>query len=187
MIDLYKVGKYGIHEWARFKRTMKFVGEIVVGRTLDVGDKNQFGVWIEEHFNVEMSNTKGDLNKGNWSPVLIFDTIFVFEVIEHLMNPLLFLDELALRCHEGTRVFITYPSGAWVSWIMRMHYHEIPRARFRLLIGHSKFVEVRYEKVFLWGDWKYWLFRVRPFLRYVVFGFRYQYYELKICTIKKEN
>lgn len=200
-IDLYTVGKYGIHERARFKRTMRFVGDGrfdgserrvdlggMFGRMLEVGEANQFGGWVEDYFAIVMTNTAGDLNGSLWWHVGAggidknqnFDTIFVFEVIEHLMNPLLFLDELSKRCDGNTRVFLTYPAGTWISWWMRMHFHEISRERFKLLLDHSPFREVRYERVFLWGDWKYWLFRVRPFLRYVVFGLRYQYYELRL-------
>ena len=196
-IDLYTVGKYGIHERARFKRTMRFVGDglfdgperrtmpdaaSAFGRTLEVGESNEFGRWTKDYFSIEMENTSGDLNGQQWKPYAgsFFDTIFVFEVIEHLFNPLKLLDELSLRCRRDTRVFITYPAGTWISWWMRMHFHEIGRERFKLLLEHSPFREVRYERVFLWGDWKYWLFRVRPFLRYVVFGLRYQYYELRL-------
>jgi len=136
-----------------------------------------------------MANSQGDLNGLTWRPSgdHAFETIFVFEVIEHLMNPLLFLELLSKRCHPGSRVFLTYPSGSLVGWWFRMHWHEISRERFKVLLERSPFEEVRYERVILWKDWKYILFRFRPFFRYVVFGLRYQYYELKLKGDSEQN
>ena len=182
-IDLYTVGKYGIHEHARFDRTIKFLDNRVFGRTLDIGKTNEFSKWLEKYYSIAIDNTDGDLNYPGWLPRRekgIYDTIFMFEVIEHLLNPLTFLNELSKLCNNETRVFITYPAGTWIAWCMKMHFHEIKRDIFQVLLEHSPFVEVRYENVFLWKDWRYWLFRVRPFLRYVVFGLRYQFYEIKI-------
>jgi len=175
-------GEYGIHEKARFDRTVKFIGDRVLGHTLEIGEPNVFGGWLEKEFNIKIQNSSGNLNWNGWIPNYYkkFDTIFVFEVIEHLLNPLLFLEEIAKRCNDETRVFLTYPAGNKIGWWFKMHWHEISRDRFKVLLEHSPFEEVRYERVFLWRDWKYIFFRVRPFLRYVVFGLRYQYYELRL-------
>jgi len=175
-------GKYGIHEKARFDRTVNFIGDRVLGSTLDIGETNVFSDWLETRFRIKTTNSSGDLNGLSWLPAgdHQFNTVFVFEVIEHLMNPLLFLELLSRRCDPSARVFLTYPAGNKIGWWSKMHFHEISRERFQVLLEHSPFESVRYERVFLWRDWKYIFFRVRPFLRYVVFGLRYQYYELRL-------
>lgn len=174
MIDLKRKAKYSIHEYCRLIETLKFlpqVNEVV----LDIGEKNKFSQKIKNIIDVDIDNTAGDLNFANWKPNKKYSTVFCFHVIEHLINPLLFLMELRKRCSSNAKIFLTYPTGHY--W-HTCHWHQIDTKRFKLLLEEAGYTIVRHQSKILWRDWKYMFFNLRPFLR-LIFGQRYQYYELK--------
>jgi hypothetical protein len=85
----------------RYKKTMAFILEstdlytLREVRILDTGEYNPLSKWLEDKYGIRVCNTPPDLdfdyafqedaNLGQ------FDYIFAFEILEHLMNPLVFL------------------------------------------------------------------------------------------------
>ena len=183
MINLKEQPKYGIHEKSRLDETIAFILESEKSKRsnppfLDIGEKNKFSQLLKKELNIEVDNTIGDLNFTNWESTgksKKYNTVFCFHIIEHLINPLLFLTELRKRCNNDAKIFITYPTGNY--WYT-CHWHQIDTKRFKLLLKEANLKIIKHRSKILWKDWKYLFFRVRPLLR-LLLGQRYQYYELR--------
>jgi len=121
----------------RLKNTLELMGnyEVIEEPVLDVGEPNEFGCQLANILRIDIYNTEGDLDSVDCFPVKInFKTIWIFEVIEHLKNPDLFLTELSSLCSKDTRIFLSYPYRPFVFLWNENHYHEIEPNRFRELI-----------------------------------------------------
>jgi hypothetical protein len=174
---------YGTVERQRLRHTIDFLGAVLPGPALDIGPKNDFGDRLAERFGIGVVNTEGDLDLDGWRPIQPgpeggFPVVFCFEVIEHLLNPLLFLISLRRHCAAGARVFVTYPLRPRLFW-SDIHWHEIDRRRFDYLLGQAGFVSVRFREKLLWREWPFYLTGVRPLLRLTVGRTRSQMYELR--------
>jgi len=164
---------YGIELWGdnqtfrRFAVTRKFVGQAFKGEpVLDCGGDNRFGRELAKELNLEYHFTEGDLN-GGWSGTRNPEVVFCFEVIEHLMNPLLFLTTLRDLCDKNTKVYLSYPRTP--RWLMSdRHFHEFRDIEFHTLIDEAGFEIVKYEAHRIRHDWIFYLTGLRPFIRFWV-------------------
>lgn len=175
---------YGEFEDTRLFHTYKFIGDISNIDVLDIGHPNEFSHRLAMMYdNIRVVNTAGDLNSVMWETLFggKFNMIWCFHVIEHLLNPLLFLQLLKGYCHKDTRIIITYPVGKYQ---YDCHWYQIPRKKFIQLVNMAGYEIVKYKRVFPWRNWRYIFFKVRPFLRFVIFGQRHEYYELRIKKAK---
>ena len=175
---------YGPVEIQRRRHTIRFIGQSLSGPVLDIGPANDFGRELGQHFGVEVVNTGGDLDFNDWRPRQPappggFGAVFAFEVIEHFLNPLLFLARLRDQCGPRTRVFISYPLRPRLFW-SDIHWHEIDRRRFRFLIEQAGYEPVQYREVALWREWRFYLSGLRPLLRLTVGRTRSQMHELRL-------
>ncbi len=175
---------YGPVEVQRKRHTIRFIGEGLTGPILDIGPANDFGRALGEHFGVEVVNTEEDLDFNDWRPLRDapadrFGAVFAFEVIEHMLNPLLFLSRLREQCGPRTRIFITYPLRPRLFW-SDIHWHEIDRRRFRFLLDQAGYEPVRYREVVLWREWSFYLTGLRPLLRLTVGRTKSQMHELRL-------
>lgn len=170
----------------RMQRTIKFIedGGEIEGSVLDIGGENPVGSYIADYFYLEKKNTDIDLDFPNyyfWRMNRKFDNIFMFEVIEHLMNPLALLVKLKKDvCSPETRVFLTYPIRPRFLWA-KTHFHEYDKKRFRFMINQAGYRIVRYEQHIHWRpDWWFYFTGLRPFLRLTIGRCRQQFYELAL-------
>ena len=162
----------------RMVKTISFIKEIE-GTVLDIGYPNPVGNFIAKWFNVKKENTFFDLDFPNFTKKK-YDNIWIFEVIEHLMNPLLFLIELKKVCTKETRIFLTYPIRPRFFWA-KTHFHEYDRQRFRYMLNEAEYKIIRYQQKIHWRpDWWFYLSGIRPFLRLTIGCCKQQFYELKI-------
>jgi SAM-dependent methyltransferase len=145
------------------------------GNSLDIGDKNPFTKRLVDELNItKLKNTQFDLNY----PQSIddkFDSIFCFEVLEHVQNPLLLLDWIAEHLEQEGTLYLTTPKGGFPSVLMwpPSHYHEIDLYRIKVLFDLSK-LKIKENRIFkapptiylrtglirplfriLWGGWIY--------------------------------
>jgi len=69
---------------------------------------------------------KCDLSRENWVETLkesqstnqTFDLITAFDILEHLHNPVSFLEQCRELCHKDTRLVLTTPNtGSWERWL----------------------------------------------------------------------
>ena len=159
----------------RLKNTLELMGnyEVIEEPELDVGEPNEFSCQLANILKIKTHNTGGDLDK-TWTcwcadEYLIYKTIWIFEVIEHLKNPDLFLRRFKDYCSKDTRIFLTYPYRPFVFLWNENHYHEIEPNRFRKLVENAGYEIV--QCIRKWQSVKNKFVRV-PYTHY--------YYELRI-------
>jgi len=135
---------------SRFKQTVDFI-ENVSGVVLDIGERNDLSNYIEQYLDITIINTKSDLNyliKYNY-PIRKFNVVFCFEVIEHLLNPLLFFDNLYETTFQDVHIFLSYPSRPKWLWNNDEHFHEYDRLRFNYLLKKTGFKIIREKSIYV--------------------------------------
>jgi hypothetical protein len=134
---------------------------------LDIGRPSPLTEVVENHFNVYMFNTEGDLDADFYLPPSIMDPIdyiLYSHTIEHQFNPLHTLLELKKVMGPSTVMFIILPQKPKFLW-WEGHYHEIDDYRIRMLLKRAGLRVVSYERHRVWRHWKFYFTGVRPFIR----------------------
>ncbi len=109
---------------------------------LDIGERNLLTEKIEKEFDIKVDNTSGDLDYEIITPKKKYDIIVCSHVIEHLMNPLLFLENAKKLLADNGRMIIAYP----IRFIKyEKHFHEIPERDMRIMLDKAGFEVVRWE------------------------------------------
>jgi len=165
---------------------------------LDIGPENIFGKQISNYFSSDYYHTEGDLNYPYWNTTIdsfrtnnsidkkwkaAFGTICCFEVLEHLMNPLLFLNKLHSICDKDTKIFLSYPYNPLAFMWSDTHFHEYNPDRFNHLLKESKFKIIAQEQYKIYWKVKDYLKGFSPLLRlaWLIIGYPKQnLYYLKI-------
>lgn len=96
----------------------------ITKRILDVGERNPFTERLENEFFVEVDNSSGDLDYELITPQKEYDLIICSHVIEHLMNPLLFIENAKKVLAPDGVMIIAYPNR-FIKYCK--HFHEIPK------------------------------------------------------------
>lgn len=163
----------GIELWGnkrtfrRWHKTLNFVHKRVIGsRVLDIGGENIFGYKMAVKLGLDYYTTHGDLNETTWHTdgEYPYDNIFCFEVIEHLMNPALFLSRLCNYCDDKTLMFITYPTNPFWLWGDR-HFNEYTKNRFYTMITECGYRIIYHEWNRAFRDWWTPFTGIRPMIR----------------------
>jgi hypothetical protein len=99
----------------RFKTTLAFVTQslelesLKKSRILDAGEHNPFAEWLKREHGILVHNTPPrmdfDYAYRNEQNIGKFDFVFAFEILEHLMNPLSFLEFLKSCLTDNGRIF----------------------------------------------------------------------------------
>jgi SAM-dependent methyltransferase len=169
----YTADKPAANNKHRLKRFRKFMGwdKVPEGlRVLDVGASNFIGreLGITDF-------TKGDLNRVFRSPKEEYDVITCFEVINHVMNHQLLLENIASRLKTGGKLYLSTPKLWLIAWPHgRGNYVEMKPRSMRLILEYCGFKILRYEVRNPW-PFRFIFYGFRPPLRYI-FN-RYQLYE----------
>lgn len=103
----------------RYEKTMGFLTQSVSveklrdSSILDCGEPNPLTKWLEKNFQIVVENTPPDLDFDycfkTASGRKQYDYVFAFEILEHLMNPLIFLEFIASSVKPTGRVFLSTP------------------------------------------------------------------------------
>lgn len=144
----------------------------------DMGNPNFKKTQFEKLLNQDIESIYGfDFDRIPWNYDKKFNTIFCFEILEHLFNPLLFLEQLKklLESNEGT-IYLSTPYRAHFLWT-KHHYHEIDDTRIKWLFDKAGLKIAESRKIRLFRGWKYHLRGIRPLLRLHTFT---RVYKLKI-------
>ncbi len=139
-----------------------FIGEREIGKVLDIGVRSPLTQILEERFSAQIENTDIDLDTGHLSGR--YDTLFCFEVLEHLFNPLHFLLEAYNILDYNGRLFLSTPKGKPHFLWFKHHFHEFHRRELLHLIERSGFKVVKMKYYRIYPLWKR-LTGFRPFLR----------------------
>ena len=135
----------------RYNRTFDFVSETLPppAKLLDLGTPNALGNFLQEK-GFEVTNTAGE--DFDLKPEIValdgFDAVTVFEVLEHLVNPMGVLSEI-----RAPRLYATIPMRLWFSSAYRSktdpwdrHYHEFEDWQFDWLLEKSGWKILRRAK-----------------------------------------
>jgi len=152
------------------------------GITLVIGEHNEFDNYICRFNCDEYVNTRGDLNWLKWEPWYqggIFNSVFCFDVIEHLINPGLFLKRLARFITNETNVYITFPYRHNVKYWSSTHFQEYDLDRFKTLVELCGYQIIREQHVILHRPWRFYL-GFRPLMRLLFNKYHYNLYLLRL-------
>ena len=136
---------------ARFRRTYDFMSKNMPppAKILDLGTPNSLGAFLDNK-GYEITNTKGD--DFDLHPEVVakegYDAVAIFEVLEHLINPMGVLKEI-----KAPKLFATVPLSLWFSSAYRSktdpwdrHFHEFEDWQFDWLLEKSGWKILRTEK-----------------------------------------
>lgn len=167
-MDLKKVPQYDSQNQRRYKYVKRFLDKFQPkGKLLDIGGANVLGMKLARDFNLEYETTNEDLDytvDANGK----YDTIFIFEVLEHLMNPLLCLNNVKKYCKENTQIFISVPRQQHLFW-NQYHFHEFDKKRFEYLIEKAGLKIIGSSSFIARFDWLFYITGIRPILRLLFF------------------
>jgi SAM-dependent methyltransferase len=147
----------------RHEATIAFIGEISIGDALDIGERNPLTERLEGKYSVHIRNTSGDLDNPKLNGV--FDSIFCFEVIEHLMNPLNLLLEIRRVLRPSGRLFLSTPKHKPHFLWGQYHFTEFDEERLRALVTRAGF-EIRRKAEFRTMPIWWHFLGIRPLIRF---------------------
>lgn len=157
----------------RAKETIRFIQPF--GTMADCGEDNPLKHMIEDHFKIQIISLDWNFNEPLHT-VRTYNTIFAFEVLEHIFNPLVFLDSLKAMLLDNGSIYLSTPYQRPQIIKAIHHYHEIPTDRLMWLFNEAKLEVIREGKITIAGNWYEHIHGIRPILRYFQ---KTRIYELK--------
>lgn len=128
------------------KLIAKFIGiHRNLGKVLDIGSSNPKGKGLEKHFGIEIDNTTLDLDINELYGS--YDTVFCFEVIEHVFNSLHLLLEIKKVLKIGGRLFITTPKHRPYLLRGKEHFHEFYKVDLLNLAERAGFKIMKFRVI----------------------------------------
>jgi hypothetical protein len=135
---------------------------------LDIGDRSGFSDLFEDRFHCYCTNTNIDLDNLTLTPHGSYGSIFAFEIIEHLMNPLLFLQWCKLNLEEGGVIYLSTPMNRWGWFKDRIHhFHEFERHELQALFDKAG-LRILNEKIINPVPLRSIFTGFRPIFRYLI-------------------
>jgi hypothetical protein len=128
----------------RLKETLAFIrSDDLSGRVLDIGEKNFVGRSIANARNIEMDNTEeySDFNHAIYMPNKDYKFVLCFEVLEHVMNPLLFIKLIKNLLDEKGVLYLSTPIHNPLGFYFNetAHFAEYRESSIRTLLEYSGF------------------------------------------------
>jgi hypothetical protein len=153
----------------RIQSTLSFMFECrVKGKfLLDVAGPSYVSQKIAEHYGSTLIyHTEGDLDTLDWKEVgqpVGHETVLMLEVLEHLLNPLLFLTELKRKV-DFDDMIVSWPCRP--SWLWtRIHFHEMRQDRFEYLCKRAGYEIINFKKERQHESWYGRFLGIRPVCR----------------------
>jgi len=150
----------------RHEKLLKYFNKKLIGKILDLGERNPFTEMLEKKNNVKIDNTQGDLDFIVIPKEKKYDTILYLDVIEHQMNPLWTLHQICQVINPHGRIYISTPRRGKLLWA-KGHFHEFDKYRFGLMMKHPKvsFESISEFKYKIVRNWWSYFWGIRPILR----------------------
>jgi len=199
----------------RFEKTLEFFLDYGFRRAirpvLDIGAENAFGKKLAERLEYEYIYTEGNLDDCSWEPsdekkmwsgdvdrIEVFRTVTCFEVLEHLMNPAMFMKDLKQYVAKDVMLIVSLPRHLHPFFWSRTHFHEFDEKRTLHLFEATGY-EVRVRRSYVqWPVFseffkgkkigRFWIPGIRPMLRlftgYFLLSLTRRYFYT--LTLKKE-
>jgi len=152
------------HSKKDFKTISNFIGlKKDFGKVLDIGDENPLSRKLSSYYDISIDQTDIDLDldslEGN------YNTVFCFEVIEHLFNPLHLLLEInGVLENDGSLILSTPKRRPHFMWY-KYHFHEFSKEELDNLITRAGFKVKRIEYKMSGRPLIGYIKGIRPFLR----------------------
>lgn len=160
--DITVVGDYSK---SRTRQVIKFCDIPAKSIVLDIGVKNELSMRLGKEKDVEVINTTSDLDyEINPERYTKFNYVTCFEVIEHLLNPRLFLDNLHTITEDNVIVYFSYPSRPKWLWNNKEHFHEYDRLRFNYLLNKTEWRVINEKKIYYMNK----INGIRPIIRNLI-------------------
>jgi hypothetical protein len=134
----------------RTSETIKFCN-IPKGETiLDIAAPNELSKQMAVSKGINVINTISDLDYDIIPETKSsFKYVTCFEVIEHLMNPRLFFDNLHQITDKDVILYLSYPSRPKIMWNNEEHFHEYDRLRFNYLLEKTSWKVIGEKKIYV--------------------------------------
>jgi len=117
---------------------------------LDIAAPNELSQQMAVEKGIEVVNTISDLDYTILPEKdCKFKYVTCFEVIEHLMNPRLFFDNLHIMTIDNVILYLSYPSRPKIMWNNEEHFHEYDRLRFVYLLKRTSWKIVDKKKIYV--------------------------------------
>ena len=162
----------------RLKQTVELInkqGGLEHMRVLVIGGKAFFEPMLEDCYNVKFDYTDFDLHYP-FPTKEKHDAILCFQVIEHVLNPLLMLEEIKKLMHENSKLYISYPTHGTRFFMSSGHFNEYDKSRFDYLLKIAGLDVVDYFKRIIWSN----IWGIRPLLKNTPIGWcKHHYYCLR--------
>jgi 2-polyprenyl-3-methyl-5-hydroxy-6-metoxy-1,4-benzoquinol methylase len=149
MMSLITNRKPGYDE-SRAKKTIEFCDIPQGAIVLDIAETNALSQQLAKEKGIEVINTVSDLDSSIIPQrSAVFKYVTCFEVIEHLMNPKLFFDNLHRMTTDDVIVYLSYPSRPKWLWNDNEHFHEYDKIRFDYLLSRTNWQSVEQKKIYI--------------------------------------
>jgi len=134
---------------------------------LDVGERNPRMEYLRSvmNLNVHQLNSQ-DLNFDYIPCNQGYNAVFVFEVIEHLQNPLWFMRQIKTVLRHNGSIYVILPNNSRWLWHEK-HYFEIPPRHFERWIVKPSGLRVVRSKHITSINWRAYLIGIRPLFRLI--------------------
>jgi len=138
---------------------------------LDIGEDNPFKKILEVKFNLKIESTDASIDFDRDKIIGKYGTIFCFEVLEHLYNPLFHLDCLKKALKKDGAIYLSTPRNGCTKlrWYYR-HFNEIPDKQIGWLFNKAGLIiEKKTIVPFHEHWWQLWNggIGLRPILKYI--------------------
>jgi len=136
------------------------------GRVLDIGERNPLTERMEKYFNIRIDSTSGDLDETFIPDRFEYDVVILSQVIEHLFNPLLCLENIGRVMHKDSILVIGTPIKPGFITTNFRHFHEMDKYQFGKLIRRAGLEIINWQRNYAYHNinWKSFT-GIRPFLK----------------------
>jgi len=148
-------------ETIQYLKNEPFGGRSIV----DIGEDNPLKGMIEAGLSVKIDSFNADFD-NMFRCGKKYDVILCFEVLEHLFNPLSFLEQLKCMLNKNGVIYLSTPYQYPQCLKAVHHFHEIPTDRLMWLFDAAGLTVVEMKKITIAGNWYNHLTGIRPMLRY---------------------
>jgi SAM-dependent methyltransferase len=160
--DLFNIDKNSSF-WNRALATVRCIDELYPPYA-DCGEPNPLKFLLEDVFDIRITSLTGDFNRDHLYGR--YGTIFCFEVLEHLYNPLFFLESVRDILYDDGILYLSTPYQ-WPHFLRgRFHFHEMTTDRLTWLLNEANLKVVDKHKITIAGKLTNHLYGFRPILRY---------------------
>ena len=139
--------------------------------SLDIGEPN----FIGKYLGIEDNTLDGsEFNYWIDSPGYEYNTVVCLEVLEHIMNPLMFMEKLKYLMSPDGKLYISTPLIPFISWYQwNEHFTEYKEANLDILFKYAGFKIVR-KRIFRPFKWWFYFTGIRPFARLMMRNIIYE-------------